>query len=107
MVVIGFILAALTVRHIARRPRVRTDAGSRAFEDVVRRRTAITVSAAYGVLVAGPLTGIGLLCGRLLLDSCGPTIPKAVTRPRKRGKVSRERRASVPIPSRYSECGDV
>lgn len=77
VVVIGFILAALTVRHIARRPRVGTDSGSRALEDVIRRRTAFTVSAAYGVLVAGPLAGIGLLSGTLLLDSCGPLMVRA------------------------------
>ncbi|HEY4912605.1 MAG TPA: hypothetical protein VIJ91_01645 [Candidatus Dormibacteraeota bacterium] len=77
VVLLGFILAALTVRRIARRPRVSTDSASRALEDAIRRQTAFTVSAAYGVLVAGPLTGIGLISGLTLLDNCGPLMVHA------------------------------
>ena len=77
VVLLGFILAALTVRRIARRPRVSADSASRALEDTIRRQTAFTVSAAYGVLVAGPLTGIGLISGLELLDNCGPVMVHA------------------------------
>lgn len=77
VVLVGFILAALTVGRIARRPRVSMDSASRALEDAIRRQTAFTVSAAYGVLVAGPLTGIGLISGLKLLDNCGPPMVHA------------------------------
>ncbi|MFI5282057.1 MAG: hypothetical protein ACHQ0J_02890 [Candidatus Dormibacterales bacterium] len=71
VVLTGGFIAWLTVHRVARRPRASLDADVRAKDEAIRQRTGFAVTAAAGILVAGPLTGIGLISGLDLLGSCG------------------------------------
>lgn len=62
-VVAGLVLAGFTLRRVARRPQA---AEQTADDDALRRRSAEVVTAATGVLVLVPLTGIALSAGLTL-----------------------------------------
>lgn len=71
VILTGLLFGMLGLRRITERPRVGSDATSRLVDDDNRRRSARTIVSAYGLLVTGPLTGVALVSGLDLLQSCG------------------------------------
>jgi hypothetical protein len=71
LVLAGLVLAALTLRRIARRPQPADDADA---DDDLRRRSTDVVVSATGILVLVPLAGIAVTAGVSLMalaDQCG------------------------------------
>jgi hypothetical protein len=71
LVLAGLVLAALTLRRIARRPQPADDADA---DDNLRRRSTDVVVSATGILVLVPLAGIAVTAGVSLMalaDQCG------------------------------------
>jgi hypothetical protein len=71
LVLAGLVLAAFTLRRIARRPQPADDADT---DDDLRRRSTDLVVSATGILVLVPLAGIAVTAGGALMalaDECG------------------------------------
>lgn len=68
---LGLVVAALALRQVVRRPRQGSDLAA---DDALRHRAAETVTAAAGLLVAVPFTGVATIAGIALTGtSCAPT----------------------------------
>ncbi|WP_424534323.1 hypothetical protein ACOZ38_28980 [Sphaerisporangium viridialbum] len=76
----AFLLSALVVHRVVQRGRPGLDAAARAVDDVQRAHTARVVTAAYGLCVALPLTGVAVVAAGALFgqsDFGGWTAPAA------------------------------
>ncbi|MFF0579182.1 hypothetical protein [Streptosporangium saharense] len=62
----AFLLSALVVHRVVQRGRPGLDAAARAVDDVQRAHTARVVTAAYGLCVALPLTGVAVIAAGAL-----------------------------------------
>ena len=73
VVLIGLAAAALTLRQVARRPRFGGSASLAEADESLRHRAGERVTAAAGLLVAAPLTGVSLTAARgMLVIPCRP-----------------------------------
>jgi hypothetical protein len=73
-VILGLGVAALVARVVARRHRPGSEPEQLAADDRARRRSALVVTAACGIVVAAPLAGSALLAGsKLLRYDCAQT----------------------------------